>query len=251
MDFTKLTEPFPAEDIEWRVQRADVKATKPWALVLAYVTNRAIQTRLDEVCGPSGWKNEYSKAPDDGVLCGISLKVRDNDMKLNEWITKYDGAENTQVEAVKGGLSGAMKRAAVQWGIGRYLYKLEANFVELKSEKTEGSMMHYDKDTKSRWYWTPPQLPAWALPAGTLVKETEGGSVNKSKIIPKQLKMITDILTNAGVEASKQKLTLANLVGQTDLNVRDISYLEGERIIKELLDASKETIKSLSEGAPF
>lgn len=49
-----------------------------------------------------------------GVECGISIKID------GEWITKWDAAENTQVEAVKGGRSGAMKRAAVQWGIGRY-----------------------------------------------------------------------------------------------------------------------------------
>jgi hypothetical protein len=82
-----------------------------WAKVLAYVTNRAIMKRLDEVCGKAGWRNEYRDIPNNGgVECGISIKVE------GEWITKWDAAENTQVEAVKGGRSGAMKRAAVQWG---------------------------------------------------------------------------------------------------------------------------------------
>ena len=31
-----------------------------------------------------------------------------------EWVTEWDGADNSQVEAVEGGLSGATKRAAVQ-----------------------------------------------------------------------------------------------------------------------------------------
>ncbi|WP_263317101.1 Rad52/Rad22 family DNA repair protein, partial [Enterobacter hormaechei] len=67
-----------------------------------------------------------------GVECGISIKVE------GEWITKWDAAENTQVEAVKGGRSGAMKRAAVQWGIGRYLYNLEEGFAVVSATRARG-----------------------------------------------------------------------------------------------------------------
>lgn len=161
MDLTKLLEPFAPEDIEWRVQRAGVTRNKGWAMVLAYVTNRAIQERLDEVVGAMNWKNEFSPAPGGGVLCGIS--IRDD----KEWVTKYDGAENTAVEAVKGGLSASMKRAAVQWGIGRYLYNLETGFVNMTEEKPadmKGWYMHYDKETKTKFYWQAPKLPEWALP---------------------------------------------------------------------------------------
>lgn len=42
-----------------------------------------------------------------------------------------DGAENTDIEPVKGGLSDAYKRAAVKWGIGRYLYDMEAAWVDV------------------------------------------------------------------------------------------------------------------------
>ena len=74
--------------------------------------------RLDEVLGPENWRDEYQPGPMGGLICGISLRVN------GDWITKWDGAENTQFEEVKGGLSAAFKRAAVKWGIGRYLYKL-------------------------------------------------------------------------------------------------------------------------------
>ena len=107
-----LDEPFPEEDIRWRIQRSAMGNRGPWALVLAYVTNRAIQRRLDIVCGKEGWQNEYVSGPHGGVLCGISIKIGD------EWVTKWDGADKTNVEEVKGGLSDAMKRAAVQWGVG-------------------------------------------------------------------------------------------------------------------------------------
>ncbi|WP_432323415.1 Rad52/Rad22 family DNA repair protein [Yersinia enterocolitica] len=158
MDLNKLDEPFPTADIEWRVQSCGVTNNgKPWAMVLAYVTNRAIMKRLDDVCGKAFWRNEFQPAPDSGVMCGISIKVEE------EWITKWDAAENTQVEAVKGGMSGAMKRAAVQWGIGRYLYSLEEGFAEVSLEKRSGWSRASTKDKKII-YWIPPSLPGWALP---------------------------------------------------------------------------------------
>ena len=121
-----LKEPFPPEDIEWREQRNGIDRNgRPWALVLAYVTNRAIQNRLDEVCGLENWKNQFIPGPNGGVLCGISIRIN------GEWVTKWDGADNTDIESVKGGLSDAMKRSAVQWGIGRYLYNLEATFARI------------------------------------------------------------------------------------------------------------------------
>jgi len=167
VDLDRLDEPFAADDIEWRVQQCGVTGQgKPWAMVLAYVTNRAIMKRLDEVCGKAGWRNEFQPAPDSGVMCGISIKVD------GEWITKWDAAENTQVEAVKGGMSGAMKRAAVQWGIGRYLYMLEEGFADTSLEKKGGWNRAKAKDGK-QIFWTPPRLPAWALPPIKPVEQME------------------------------------------------------------------------------
>ena len=48
----KLQAPFPPEDIEWRAQSSGYdKSGQPWALIMPYVTNRAIQERLDDVFG--------------------------------------------------------------------------------------------------------------------------------------------------------------------------------------------------------
>jgi len=157
MDLTKLREPFSGEDIEWRVQSSGKKGDKIWALVLAYVTNRAIQDRLDSVCGPENWQNEFAVAPGGGVLCGISIRCE------HGWVTKWDGADNTDIEAVKGGLSGAMKRAGSQWNIGRYLYKLPTGWAVINQN---GSRSNKLKD--NTWFkWDPPELPSWALPEKT------------------------------------------------------------------------------------
>jgi len=158
LELSRLREPFAAEDVEWRIGQAGKgRDGKAWAKVLAYITSRAIQDRLDEVCGPENWCNEFAIGPGGGVLCGIAVRVGD------EWVRKWDGAENTDIEAVKGGLSGAMKRAAVQWGIGRYLYDLPEGWAVISERGAHRSSLPKDKGGDP-FRWDPPQLPAWALP---------------------------------------------------------------------------------------
>lgn len=162
-DLLKLQAPFPAEDVEWRIGRSGKKDGGDfWAVALAYITNRAIMERLDEVCGPENWKNEFKEGPNGGIIAGISIRVQCPDSGSPEWVTKWDGADNTDVEAVKGGLSNAMKRAGVQWGIGRYLYNLTESFVETSVTKQEGTK--YAKTKEGKFFWFEPDLPAWALP---------------------------------------------------------------------------------------
>lgn len=166
----KLTEPFLPTDLEWRVGQAGKKNSgEVWAKVLAYVTNRAIMDRLDAVVGPGNWQNEYK--PWDigtpGVMCGIGIKIE------SEWVWKWDGAEQPkergegQPVAVKGGFSMAMKRTAVQWGIGRYLYDLPEGWAIILKDKAPGC--HYTPANKTKelpaFYWMAPEVPKWALPA--------------------------------------------------------------------------------------
>lgn len=155
-----LAEPFPPYDIEWRIERAGVKGNQPWAMVLAYVTNRAIMQRLDDVCGINNWRNEFHDIPN-GVECGIYIRLD------GEWICKWDASQNTHIEATKGGRSGAMKRAAVQWGIGRYLYNLDHAFAVISESGRNWQKAGYNQDKTLKhpaFNWDPPQLPEWALP---------------------------------------------------------------------------------------
>src|SRR5438309_11321194 len=98
-----LKAPFSPADLDWRVQRADVgKDGKPYASMLAYIDARALYDRLDEVCGPEGWWNQppqYSGSGK-GVNQGITIKLPESD----EPVTKWDGADETAIEADKGGL---------------------------------------------------------------------------------------------------------------------------------------------------
>ena len=117
----ELARPFAPEDLEWRIQVTTKDKTS--GLAIPYVTNRAIQDRLDEVVGPENWYNDYKpwhgNGKKDAQICGISIYFEGKG-----FITKWDGAEDSDIEPIKGGLSDSMKRAAVQWGIGRVLYKM-------------------------------------------------------------------------------------------------------------------------------
>lgn len=132
-DLKRLADYFAAEDLEFRVGATNSDKTKGMALV--YVTNRAIMDRLDAVCGLDNWRNEYRATANDptgeSITCGLSILVaRPNGTA--EWITKWDGSQNSAQDPVKGGMSGAMKRAAVQWGIGRYLYSMPNQWVAVQ-----------------------------------------------------------------------------------------------------------------------
>lgn len=186
-----LSQPFSADDLEWRVQASGKFGENTWCRVLAYVTNRAIQQRLDDVVGVFGWRNEFSPLPNsvgDGSLCGISIKHD------GEWITKYDGADNTQIEATKGGLSGSMKRAAVQWRIGRYLYDVEAYYADVIGAEQFKKMQRNDKDKyekgqlkdKTVFYWKPPTLDAKFLP--------------KKLVTPSIIKVINELAVHTNTE---------------------------------------------------
>ncbi len=139
----ELAMPFAPEDLEWRLQK--VIEARELGIAVPYVTNRAIMGRLDDVVGAENWYNEFKPwhgaGGKEAQLCGISIRYGDG------FITKWDGAENSDIEPVKGGLSDSMKRAAVQWGIGRVLYNMDVVFVEVEKR---GKTWYMKKDQQER-----------------------------------------------------------------------------------------------------
>ena len=124
IDFEELAAPFPPNRVHWRVgQKSGNKG-----MVLAYLDARDVMGRLDEVCGPDGWQDEYHETPSGRVICKLTIDVSED---CSGWTTKSDGAGDTSFEGAKGAISDAFKRAAVKWGIGRYLYECKAPWIEL------------------------------------------------------------------------------------------------------------------------
>lgn len=122
--FDALSAPFPTEAIDWRVGSTNGEKTK--GLALAYVDARAVMDRLDTVCGMDGWSNEYQFGHGSLVVCKLSIQMPDGAI-----VAKCDGAGETDVEGQKGALSDALKRAAVRFGIGRYLYGMDSPWVSI------------------------------------------------------------------------------------------------------------------------
>ncbi len=137
-----LAEPFEAGEVKWKP--AVVSGNR--AMALAYVDARVIQDRLDEVMGATGWQDEYDVLTDGSVTCKLRLRLGD------EWIMKMDvGGPSEQPDGgdrMKAAFSDALKRAAVKFGVGRYLYRLPMQWV--------------DYDPAKKHFKTTPSLPAWA-----------------------------------------------------------------------------------------
>lgn len=137
--YEQLKRPFDPKLISWRCGATNKDKTK--GIALAYIDARDVMHRLDDVMGLD-WQCRYSHA-DKKTLCEIGLKLN------GEWVWRAGGAGDTDIEAEKGAISDAFKRAAVLWGIGRYLYSLPADWVEI------------DEWKKLK---TTPVMPEWATP---------------------------------------------------------------------------------------
>lgn len=122
--FAALSAPFPPDAVSWRVGSTTGDKTK--GMALAYIDSRDVQDRFDAVVGPGNWQRRH---PHVGGTTTCEIDVW---CEGRGWVTKTDGAGDTDVEAEKGSLSDSFKRAAVNWGVGRYLYGLDAPWVELE-----------------------------------------------------------------------------------------------------------------------
>lgn len=150
--YDALARPFDESELEWRVAQSGIKGDKPWAKVLVYITARAARKRLNEVAGPANWTVTYGDGPAGGVIATLGVRID------GEWIYKQDGANTTDIEATKGGISDAFKRACAVWGIGEYLYGAGESWAVFAENGSESSKIE-NKFHK----WNPPKLKAPAL----------------------------------------------------------------------------------------
>jgi hypothetical protein len=139
-----LAAPFDPKEVKFKPQM--VKNNR--CLAMAYIDARLIQDRLDAVLGVENWQDHYEMLSDGSVMCRLRVKLG------SRWITKTDvGSPSEQPDSgdrLKAAFSDALKRAAVKFGIGRYLYRLSAQWV--------------DYDPVKKQIVQPPQLPTFALP---------------------------------------------------------------------------------------
>ena len=159
-----LEEPFEPTEIKWRVtnttQIGSRNGPRFRGQMLAYADPRAYTDRLNELFTPAGWTRDYTvqlvqnfERKERGsaertitakivVTCKVTIYGFGAHTGLGEEWADNDNA-GTAAEAQ------AFKRACSCFGLGRYLYDLEGQWVEL--------------DEKKRPLETP-RLPDWARP---------------------------------------------------------------------------------------
>lgn len=197
IDLNKLKDFFSATDLEWLPKNCKKSRTGEYqVLVIPYMNRGAVMNRLDAVCGPENWQDDYFPGPGGGVMCKLSIRIN------GEWITKSDGAENTNFESIKGGISDAFKRAATKWGIGRYLARLPRMFGIVHQGGAEYTK-YKPKDGAPEWVnFDIPPIPAEWLPPGeipaTLQQEKPKYPPIQNGNFKKNASMPAPILTKCG-----------------------------------------------------
>ena len=138
----RLQAPFPAHAVAWKPAAYSKDRTR--ALMLAHIDARSVQDRLDAIC-PDAWTFEIE------VIPGTEQPTVKGRLTVLG-VTREDIGEAPEGSsaAYKAAASDALKRCAVQFGIGRYLYDLPKQWA--------------DWDDARRGPRQLPELPEWARP---------------------------------------------------------------------------------------
>lgn len=185
-DLTDLTERVDEEDISWRVRNSGLRSTDsaPFAIVVPFLDSRYVMRRLDAAVGPANWQFEVA-VQDEGAV-KMPDRYYDSDagewrtsevpelvrigsargrlgIRLDgEWIWKADAADFTDVSSVKGGVTQALRRAAVPWNIAgiRDIYRVAAEREPIFANVGDEAEYAYDDVRIEGTYydWSPPQL---------------------------------------------------------------------------------------------
>ncbi|HUX75468.1 MAG TPA: Rad52/Rad22 family DNA repair protein [Anaerolineae bacterium] len=138
--------PFPKGAVKWKAQATSSDKTR--ALAVAFIDARNVMERLDRVVGPGEWGDEYEVV----IATGEEFVVECRLTVLG--VTKADVGDSSASggggNLAKTAYSDALKRAAVKFGVGRYLYALPKRWVTY--------------DAQHKRLAEEPQLPSWAIP---------------------------------------------------------------------------------------
>ena len=153
-----LEVPFDPSVIEWRV--TNTVKNKARGQVIPYADQRAYTDRLNALFTPSGWTRKYAVNTNANFQRGTDQKtvakvivtceltifgLGSHSATGEEWADDENAATAAEAQA--------FKRAAVCFGLGRYLYYFTGTWVDLDERKRPKTI---------------PQLHGWATPAGWL-----------------------------------------------------------------------------------
>jgi hypothetical protein len=111
--FAALATPFTPHEVKERPGQNGRK--------VSYITARTVANRLDDVLGPENWYDEYVPL-EHSVICKLTIRLPNG-----VWLTKCDAGGYAGMsdsgDDDKSGFSDSFKRAAVKFGVARYLYR--------------------------------------------------------------------------------------------------------------------------------
>ena len=110
--FAALAQPFEPDEVRARPQGGRQ---------LQYITARTVMNRLDDVLGPANWWDDYLPQ-EHSVICRLTIRLPDGTTLTKSDAGGYAGMSDSGDDD-KSGFSDAFKRAAVKFGVGRYLYR--------------------------------------------------------------------------------------------------------------------------------
>jgi hypothetical protein len=123
----KLKETMP---FKWRVQSFSKTSKK--ATCVAYIDARDVMDRLDTVCA-YGWHRSHEEIKG-RIYAGVGITLPSG---IIMW--RWDCGTESNTEAEKGESSDSFKRAAVNTGVGRFLYDLDIKYVDSSEIKTNSN----------------------------------------------------------------------------------------------------------------
>ena len=204
-DLSALRSRFDPRDVQFKPSVLSKDGRR--ALALAYIEARAVMDRLDEVVGPSNWKDSYrvlaDRRNDEGgqveVECRLAIRLDDR------WIVKADVGSGDDLKAA---YSDALKRAGVKWGIGRYLYSLPAVWADYDQARREFA----DPEALRRQVLgsgeerQPVEAPN---PAAAVTIRTRQGEKRLSELTTEQLRWVAENYGDDAVRAAARTLLAA------------------------------------------
>lgn len=114
----------PFQEIQWKIQTMSKDSTK--GMAVGYIDARDVAARLDSV-GVT-WSDSYT------VLQMASTWVVECRLTV-DGVTRTDVGTGDGEESAKSAYSDAFKRAAVKFGVGRYLYDLPTSWVAVENRQ--------------------------------------------------------------------------------------------------------------------
>jgi len=222
-----LAKEFDPAEVDVKVQALAKDRTR--GQVVAYIDARTVLDRLDEVVGPGHWQDSYEIIADrqDGERRLVEVRCRLTIMG----ITKEDVGEG---DSAKAAFSDALKRAAVKFGVGRYLYRLPKVWADLDQY---GNIKDREAvKAKLLGLSAPPAESGSAReappPSGERPAPSDGPS-------PAQLRFIHKLWKEMGAEGDDIHEYASAVLGREITSLNELSRQEASKLIDTMKEDAK------------